>query len=440
MSRRQPEVIDLQTGPRTASLVSTGYGTATGASVQLEWVTTATSDAPAVLRATATNWNEFRAKFRTSSIPPFDRVSFSRLRGSDRSDDATLYLAPTEEHPLVESSPEYERRENGHWHVTEVPPEQPESLWLDPDEEVAGEYYLLGHPDADDVAPGRYRFGSPSEGFSVAIWDTDAPGPDGDSQFAGIGLPLLPDADEMAWYHEADSTTEVYLTPSAEEAVVPGRLDFEFVNRSHDVVEGNPLEWHLYKLSDGDWYRVAPEVTPLPLTHLSPGTTRTDALRVFHGEPVTCEDGHDVGYLGGGRYAFTVGMDDRVTHAVAFDLLGDPVKVTPSDAIASVERGGDSLTATSTRGDPDDEWSRPAKYDLARVDTPPADADPRRLIAEQVLRRDQLRDALGLLREYDSEAITIEEYDSSRPPFGVCEPYFVEYDGDVYRITAEAED
>ncbi|UPW01984.1 hypothetical protein M0R88_07780 [Halorussus gelatinilyticus] len=440
MSHKQPEVVDLRTGPRTASLVSTGYGVETGAGVQLEWVATATGDSPAVLRATVTNLNEFRTKFRTSSLPPFARVNLARLREPQHSEAEGIYLAPTEENPLVEESPGYERRENGHWHATEVPPEQPESLWLDPDESVVGEYYLLGHPDEADVAPGRYHFGSPSEGFSIAVWDTDAPGPNVDSQFAGADFPPLPDADAMAWYHEADATTEVYLEPSAEATVVPGRLDFEFVNRSHEVVEGNPLEWHLYELSDGEWYRVAPEMTPLPATHLYPGNTRTDALRVFYGEPVPCEDGHDVGHLGGGRYAFTVGMDDGVTHAVAFDLLGDPVAVTPSDAIVSVERDGDSLTATSARGDPDEEWSRPATYTLARVDTPPADAEPRRLIAEQVLRRDRLRDAIGLLREHDAEAVTIREYDSGQPPFGVDEPYFVAYDGDAYRIATEADE
>ena len=439
MSGRQPEAIDFETGPRTASLVPPSYGNDCGATVTLEWVSTATNDGPAVLWATLTNRNEFRAKFRTRSLPPFDRVSSSMLRGAEHSYEQSIYLAPTEGHPLVDEAPEYERRAGGHWHATEVPPKQPESLWLDPDESVVGEYYLLGHREGDDITPGQYHFDNPQDGFRIAIWNSAAPGPTDESKFAGAELPSLPRNDATAWYRDADPETEMYLQPSAEEAVVPGRLDFEFRNRSHADVRGNPLEWHLYKLHDGEWFRIAPDETLQPLTHLFPGDTKSYALRAFHGEAVPCDDGYEVGHLGGGRYAFEIGVWRDTVPAAAFDLLGDPVEVTPGEAITAVERDGDSLFATSSRGDSSGEYSRLARYTLARVDSVPADADPERLIAEQVYRRDQLRDALGLVERHDARTVTIEEYNSTRPPFGSWESGFVEYRGDVYEITTEAE-
>ncbi|MFC4548708.1 MULTISPECIES: hypothetical protein [Halorussus] len=433
------DVVDLETGPRVVSLFPIAFGDDCGATVSVEWVATATPERPAELRATLTNRNEFRAKFRTRSLPPFHGVCSSRLRERAGA-SATVYLAPTADHPLVDERTSYERGDDGYWHAAEVPPEQPASLWLDPEESITGEYHLLCHADTEGFPTGRYRFGGSDGGFSISVWDADAPGPAEGSAFEGVALPPLPRDAGTAWHHEADATTETYLRPTVEEAVIPGRLDFELVNRSHDQVEGNPLEWHLYKLRGGEWYRIAPPETPQPLSHLSPGDTKPYTLRVFRGDPVPCDRGYDVGHLGGGRYALEVGTWGSAVRAVAFDLLGDPVEVTPGDALTAVERDGDSLLATAERGDAGGEHSRLAKYTLARVDSVPADADPQRLVAEQVLRRDQLRDALGLLDRYDARSVTIAEYDSTRPPFGFRESGFVEYRGDVYEITTEAEE
>lgn len=440
MLERESEVIDFETGPRTASLVPPQYGTDCGAAIALEWVSTATSDGPAILRATLTNQNEFRTKFRTMSLPLFNRVSWSMLRGMEYGYEEAIYLAPTADHPLVDEATGYERRANGHWHVTEVPPKQPDSLWLDPDGSVTAEYYLLGHHEADDITPGQYHFESGSDGFRIVVWDSDVPGPTDESKFGSATLLSLPRDDATAWYHEADATTAVSLRPSAEEVVIPGRLDFELVNHSHQGVEGNPLEWHLYKFHEGDWHRIAPAETLQPLAHLYPGDTLSYTLRVFHGDPVPCDEGYDVGHLGGGRYAFEIGKWESAVPAVAFDLLGDPIEVTPSDTITEVEQDGDSLRATSERGEQSGEMSRLATYTLTRVDSVPPDTEPRRLIAEQVVRRDQLRDALGLLARHEARSVTIAEYNSVRPPFGSRESGFVEYRGDVYEITTDSEE
>jgi hypothetical protein len=94
---------------------------------------------------------------------------------------------------------------------------------------------------------------------------------------------------------------------------------------------------------------------------------------------------------------------------------------------------------TASRGDPEDEHSRPAEYTLTRVRDAPSDR--RRIIAEQVLQPcpewRQLRDALGLLLDRDAAEVTLADYFDGTPAFGIRESQFVEYDGRTYRATAE---
>ncbi|WP_435345901.1 hypothetical protein [Haloarchaeobius sp. HRN-SO-5] len=443
MAPREYDLLELEAEQRTVSLLPASFATENGAGVLMEWVSTATAESPACLRATLTNHNEFRAKFRTRSVPPFDRVAHSLLR-DHTSSESSIYLAPTASHPLVDGEPAYERRPSGHWGATRVPPKQPSSIWLDPEESVTGEYYLLGGVDSERLLTGRYRFASGASrgGFSLAVWDTDRPGPVDEPRFAGLSLPSLVDSvkgrfpGSVSWFHDADGKTDVYLEPTAESAEIPGRIDFTLVNRSDHSLVGNPLCWSVLKRHDGRWFHVAPSGFPQPRQALPPGETRTDALRVFADDPVPCDDGHDVGHLGGGSYAFTVGSYDGTEYAAAFDLRGDAVEVTPTDAVEIVTLDEGSLTARSTRGV--DDGTRLWRYTISRADRP--EESVTRPIAEQVLRRQPLRDALGLLLDHDVARVTVEEFTDSRPPFGIGDAEYVEYEGTCYRISTVAAD
>ncbi|SFL25004.1 hypothetical protein SAMN04487950_3044 [Halogranum rubrum] len=442
-------VLELSPTGQTATLFRPGYGTEVGALVSLEWLSTATDESPARLRATLANQNEYRTKFQTHRLPPFEHGTYARLRRTGEA-ASSLHLVPVEAHPLTDEPPEYERRPSGHWHLVGVPPKQPDSLWLEPEESVTGEYYLLGGRDDDGVSNGRYEFGNAQfrrDGFTIVLWDTDEPGPTGSSRLEGTSFPSFADSDAsffsedwpMSWYHEADATTEVYLEPSAEEAVIPGRIDFTLTNYSADSVYGNPQACHLLKFDDGEWYSIEPSVLVQPGHTLYPGGTRTDALRVFAGDPVRCDDGVDVGDLGGGRYAFSVGAYDEQVYAAVFDLLGDPLTVTPTDAVEVIARDDDTVTARSSRGDPDDEYARYGTYTVSRV----ADDYPEvtRYVPEQVVRRQPLRDALGLLLTYDVSTATVEAYTLDNPLFGVMETTYFRYESGTYRIsTAEIDD
>ncbi|EJN59575.1 hypothetical protein [Halogranum rubrum] len=441
-------VLELPPTGQTAALLRPGYSTKLGASMSLEWLSTATDDSPARLRATLTNQNEYRAKFQTHWLPPFESDTYARLRGWNVA-ESSLHLVPTETNPLADEPPEYEQRPSGHWHIVGVPPEQPGSLWLDAEESVTGEYYFLGGRDDDGVSNGRYEFGDiefPRNGFSIVLWDTDEPGPTGSSRLEGTSFPSFADSGAsffsedwpMSWYHEADATTEVYLEPSTEEAVIPGRIDFTLTNYSADSVYGNPKACHLLKFDDGEWYSIEPSALVTPGHTLYPGSARTDALRVFTGDPVRCDDGVDVGYLGGGRYAFSVGAYDDCVYAAAFDLLGDPLTVTPTDAVEIIARDDNTVKARSPRGDADDEYARRGTYTVTRVagDHPEAT----RYIPEQVVRRQPLRDALGLLLTHGVSTVTVEEYTLNTPLFGVSETTYFRYAGDVCRISTAAVD
>ncbi|MFC4359772.1 hypothetical protein ACFO0N_17645 [Halobium salinum] len=93
--------------------------------------------------------------------------------------------------------------------------------------------------------------------------------------------------------------------------------------------------------------------------------------------------------------------------------------------------------ARPTRGDADDADYRLARYRLTRVEASEEGESATRYVAEQVLHRQPLRDALGLLLEHGVETVIVEEYDGSHPPFGVARPVYVAFDGDVYRVSAD---
>lgn len=381
------DVVDLDTGPRTLALAPTHYRSDDGAAVTVEFAGTATADRPATVRATLTNASDYANTFRLDETPPFAEVADARLR--DRRElgyESTWYLVPTADHDLVDDSPDYERGPAGYWRLVGNPaPHLPRTHRLDAGESVAGEWLLLGHGEGSGRPTGRYEFrGHGDASLVVTAWETGAPGPSEQSRFAGATPPSLSDdAGEDAtaphWFHDATAETQVYLEPSAERARTPAKIEFTFHNYGREAATGNPYDWTLYKLVDGEWFRLAPWAIPAPMGSVPPGGTEEWTLLAFSDEGVAVEGATVLDYLGGGRYAFEVGMsgDDR-NHAALFELIGPDAEVEP---MTGAESARDGATVTVDAPDPDHD-QRPATLTLTR-----ADGADQRLVAEQVMRR-----------------------------------------------------
>lgn len=395
-------LVDLATGPRTLALSPPSWSGYDGAAVEARFVAPSTPDHPARLRATLTNDNDWSNTFRLDEVPPFmeiNRADLPELHEEAR--ESGLYLAPTADHDLVDTDPTVERGPEGYWRATDLPPKLPRTVRLSPDESIRGEYLLVGHPERRGFPTGTYRFGHDGS-FSIAAWHTREPGPRGASRFEGRDVPSLPGEAPTPWYHEAGTTTPVFLRPSTERLAAPGEVSFSLVNHSREALGGNPYDWTLYKLVDGSWYHVAPWAIPMPASAVPPGETWEYTLRAFHerfhGEG--WDEGQTVSRLGGGTYAFEAGFapDGSATPAALFDLVAPEVTAAPPEG-PTVERSGKRVTVT------DDRWSdgeHPPSATLTVERAPDAEAD-HRVIPEQLYHRPH--DALRRVLPYFEDGV-----------------------------------
>lgn len=322
-----PSVVECQHVPLTVSSYGRRIRVPDRLSAVASFVEPATGDTPARLEAVFTNGTEYEQTVRAGAFPILDDPSLGRTEGGEH---RVAYLAPTEAHELAESVPTPERDGEGRWRLGDDGLSGrwfPETVTIGPESAVFGEYVLLGHPDRSEppVSPGRYRLGSRNAEFTVAVWRTDAPGPENGSRFEGESVPPLPSAESgpMRWYHEADTGTAAYLEPSAERVSTPAEVRFRQVNHADESLQGNPYKWALSKLVGGEWLRVAPWETPQPWSVVQPGAVDLSGLRLFHGSGFDGVDGADTGgartvpYVGGGsstsscRGAGTVGCGTR---------------------------------------------------------------------------------------------------------------------------------
>lgn len=435
---RERRVVDFENVPLTVAVF--GGRTINGRIDTVYGISEpATDDSPAVVHALIRNNNSFEQTFHLRRIPGFwDPPSTHRVPESgDRG--GPVYLAPTENHALAESVPEVTQDDSGYWRLATSSREWfPETATLAPDETILGEYYLVGSDDTSNepLGVGRYEFLYQGEGFVVSVWETDAPGPSAESTHAGADVPNLPDAEEMAWYHEADASTPVYLQPSAEHVEAPACIDFDLENRSHERLSGNPYSWGLYKLVGGEWFRIEPWAIPQPLAYVQPGETDESSLALYHGNVLDCDDARSVDHLGGGRYAYRVGYSrEEETHAALVDL--DAPEVSPSvDDDVDIERDGDELVVTMPEWN-DDEHPPNAEIIFERAASAETD---RRLIPEQLFRQPMrgYRNALPLFEE-SIERLTLR---ADRHVVGRTTGYdeletTVEYDGETFHVTGE---
>lgn len=241
-------------------------------------------------------------------------------------------------------------------------------------------------------------------------------------------------------YAPAADDASLAIAPAEQSGSLP-RAEFPFTltNGTDATFSVNFYAWKLWKRVDGEWFHVAPRMWPQPLMTLGPGDAHTWRLTVDNADldrPIPRSEGTEavtVVGLGAGTYAFGTdgwfegdGYQNAVGLSARFDLSGDPLELTPT-GIDSVERDGDEVVV---RDDPDDE-SYLATYTVARVDDPPT--EPRRLIAEQIIRDTPLRNALAHF-ESGVRKVVYRAETTTYPPFGVREPRYVAYDGDSFRI------
>ncbi|WP_081661660.1 hypothetical protein [Halopiger djelfimassiliensis] len=373
-----PTVVDFETAPLSAAVVGGRFSTADGLRLEIDLAAPATNDSPARLTAVIENGRPFAQTFRPRRLVVLDDPPLSR-----DDEGGIVYLVPTADHDLVETAPAVDRDADGRWRVASVRDEWfPETITLEGEQRLALEYSLVGHHDRDEppIGSGTYRFSRRGDGFSIAIWPTDEPGPTAPSRFADAAVPSIPDS-ETAWYHDAGPTTEVSLRPDVESVTAPGAVEFDLVNRAREPMVGNPYRWRLYKLVDGKWFPVEPWGWPLPAGSITPGEIDETELHLYHGEPIPVDGVRTVGHLGGGRYAYTVGysLDDE-THAAMLDLEAPTLSIAP-ESEASVEREGETIVVRLPNHD---DARRPATFTVTRTDG--ADGD-KRLIEEQLSRR-----------------------------------------------------
>jgi len=389
-----PTVVDFETASLTAAVVGRGRRTDDGFSVSLDFRSGATAASPATLVATVANAKSFAQPLELRRLGLLDSPSLAQLFEGDRT---TIYLAPTEAHPLAETVPTTERDADGRWRLADLGDDwYPETVTADAGTGFVAEYHLVGHhlDDEPPIGPGRYRFGR-DDALAIAVWPTDEPGPDGDSELADREPPALPGEQSTVWYHESSPSTERFLRPDAEGVEPPARIGFELVNRGRESISGNPYYWRLYKLAGEQWVPITPWEWPQPAAELTPGDRSATELGVYHGPEPAAPESRAVGFLGGGLYAYTGGFDTETEQYAALFELDAPDLAVDIDSDAEIRESG----ATTVVELPNyAEARQPATFAVRRA---PDDEPDREVLPEQLPRRPfrGLRNALPLFEE-----------------------------------------
>ena len=260
--------------------------------------------------------------------------------------------------------------------------------------------------------------------------------------------PPFDTAAQVVCYQAVDSETMPLVLAPETQTIQPGQpTAFTLRNQSEQQFQTNYYHWQLYKRVDGDWYFILPQEYPEPLALLEAGDEHSWTLTVRTGrvsdgasiDNVMEPEALTIAGLGGGDYAFGTdgwfesgSYEDPIALATGFELNAEPLQLTPTTAIAETELDGNTLVARSTRGEANDADKRDT-YILERIDG--AETAAQQVIIEQVVRNNQLRDAIALIQEYDVTRVRLTEFSNSIPPFGVNEPQSYEFRGDYYRVT-----
>lgn len=418
---RMASVVQLETLPRTYALSPTSYRTRDGAAVRLAFTRTATDQQPARVVASFSNGNPYENTFdlRRRKTPPFGNPSSDRPRAPDKDHSHhaefgdELVFVPTDRHELVDGA-EVTYHEDGTWRSTKTFASRfPERLTLDADETVYGEYVVVGL--AQGIGNGRptgiYEFiRGDRPHLQISVWNTERPGPDETSTFEGLSVPSVADRDSMEWFHDADSTTASYVTPSVEQTAVPDRIEFTFVNHSTEATSCG--HWNFYKLHEGRWYHLGPYVHTSDCRVLPAGGVEDWTVDAFHSEGFET-DAERFGHLGGGTYAVVAGYGHATKYSGAIVTLeAPPVTIEPTDGVDH-ERSDTTVTVTSPA------WEEKAES-RATLTVTATDAADRLLLPEQVM---TTQGTLGRITRYRGLRNTL--------------PFFTEFVDEVRLRTSE---
>lgn len=275
-------------------------------------------------------------------------------------------------------------------------------------------------------------------------------------------LSVFPGSKERIVWADDEQGVATLQPSQRSESLPEATFTFRLTNDREVRLWTNPFGWTLLKRVGGTWHRVAPTLTPLPERSIASGgfhdwelTLTRDALRT--GEPARPnyqQEGGDsrpverlrVGPVGGGTYAFGVparfeddGGETTEPHSIyaaEVELAGDPLAVTPTDAVGGVDdRGTEVVVHVADDVHFLDADAPSATYEVTKVSPDEAPDDPTRRIAEQLAWTPELWNGVA---HFDPgvERVRVETRNATEPPFGQPEPTYFMFDGETYRVEA----
>lgn len=289
---------------------------------------------------------------------------------------------------------------------------------------------------------------------TVEDGETTPPGshqsdPDFPEETTSNACPPFDGADRVICYEAVDpEEIPLVLVPETQSVQPIEPTKFTLRNQSGQRFQTNFYHWQLYKRVDGDWYYITPQFWPEPMMTLEASEEHTWTVtaatgRVSDGNPIEHAEGTEsltVAGLGGGHYTFgTNGFfaagshEESIALAAGFELNADPLQLTPTETIGETEWDGETLVARSTRELPDGEADKFDTFVLERTDG--SETDAKRVIVEQVVRDDQVRNAIALSRKHDAERVRLEWFSRSPTLFRLHDAPTYEFRGDHYRVT-----
>lgn len=283
--------------------------------------------------------------------------------------------------------------------------------------------------------------------------DETGPIPEFPADTASDACPPFDEADQVVCYDAVDpESIPLALIPETQSVQPDQPTDFTLRNRSDQQFNTNVHHWQLYKQVDGEWYYIMPQSWIEPMTPLEAGEEHTwtatiETGRVSDGdriEEVVFNEPLTTAGLGGGHYAFGIdgwftngSTEESIALATGFELETDPLKLAPTSDISVIKRDGDTLIARSTSDEEENGSSHSDEFILERIENP--DTTPKQVIVEQVVRDQQLRNAMALSQEHDAARVRIEAFSRYSPSLRIDDIQSFVFQGSYYRVEINEE-